>query len=1317
MSKKSKQKKVNKLYKKYMTFLDAHVVDGKGVYHTHTAFGHPWRKYNIPDTEYDKFIAMYSKLINKTKLHMIERPREVGPLLIDLDWRFKRKYKRRQYTLDDIKLIISKANEVLRRYYKCKKKQLLGFVLEKPKPTKDIKNDGRVEYKDGVHVVYPNMAISINMRYLITDEIKEEVRKVSGFDHIKSISNLDTIIDMCVIKSNGFVMYKSNKEGGQIYDLTHIYDYRLRDVDIEDDDYEEKELPYLFSNRKYKNDEESTRRFDKFDKKEIERKISIVLEKSGPKKKKTRTTKPKIAKSSKDKDRSNIWYEATPEDITLAKKLVKILNSKRASNFDSWIRVGWALHNTCEDNDMYKEWIKFSKRTKSGNFDADECMKVWANAHEQGLTIGSLRMWAGQDNPMEFAEILREHINEKFEEAEEGTHYDLANLLYELHKHTYKCTSKKNKTWYEFQDHRWVKVESGYTLRHKMSSELVVDFAKLNSNYWIQFGDTKLKPSDRDGFQKRANKIQKIVEHLKTSGFKNSVLTECEDLFYDPLFQERLDSKRHLIGFENGVYDLGVSSDAKGSFRHGLPEDYITLSTGYDYTEYSMNHEYIVGITKFCSELQQHEDMRNYIMTLLASYLDGYNKHQKFIIWTGIGCHAKGAKIRMIDGSVKNVEDIVVGDQLMGDDSTPRNVLELFRGNEKMYKIVPKKGASYTVNANHRLALKFIGYSCISWQKKYNSWRYLWCEIENNKIKMKQKSFKVRKNDDKDDIYKNVCVFKTNNEKINQLFLKRVTILPMKVKKYVKLSSHIRKLFLGFRCPIEFNEKNVGLDPWVLGYWLGDGLKDSPRFVTADEEVVNYHKDFAEKHGLILREYVKYQYSITHGKGYAKHNNNHFTNMLRKYKIINDKYVPHDYKCNSREIRLQILAGMLDADGYYNNNGSSNHFELTLKSEKMLDDFIFIARSLGFAAYKSECKKTCTNGKNGPVTGTYYRTIISGNGLEEIPTKIKRKQAVKRKCKRDNLLVSIKAVDVGEGDYYGFHVDGNECYLLEDCTASFNSNGKSTLVDFFTYAFGNYCGVLPTSVLTRKKGAAGSATPEMAFLRGKRFVIIQEPEGDDKIHVGYMKELTGGDRLYVRPLYMEPYYYTPQFKMILICNKLPHIPSTDGGTWRRIRVAPWNSEFLDLDDNGKHWFTHEKLKSHQFPKDIDLCDKLKEWKKAFMWLLLNKYYEKYKRGNYKIKEPDTVTQHTREYQKSSDRIYEYISDTIIETKKSKDTVSCNILYGMFRSWYRTSYSKTGAPSRKDFKVYLEKHGYKLDRNDIIGYKLAEDDDDDYDDDE
>ena len=69
------------------------------------------------------------------------------------------------------------------------------------------------------------------------------------------------------------------------------------------------------------------------------------------------------------------------------------------------------------------------------------------------------------------------------------------------------------------------------------------------------------------------------------------------------------------------------------------------------------------------------------------------------------GCFKKGTLVMMFDGSSKPVEDVKVGDKLMGDDSNCRVVLELCRNNDTMYEIIPEYGEPYTVNKKHKLVL------------------------------------------------------------------------------------------------------------------------------------------------------------------------------------------------------------------------------------------------------------------------------------------------------------------------------------------------------------------------------------------------------------------------------------------------------------------------------------------------------------------------------------------------------------------------------------------------------------------------------------
>jgi hypothetical protein len=143
------------------------------------------------------------------------------------------------------------------------------------------------------------------------------------------------------------------------------------------------------------------------------------------------------------------------------------------------------------------------------------------------------------------------------------------------------------------------------------------------------------------------------------------------------------------------------------------------------------------------------------------------------------------------------------------------------------------------------------------------------------------------------------------------------------------------------------------------------------------------------------------------------------------------KHVPHAYKTASRADRLKLLAGFIDADGSLSNGG----YDVVGINEELIDDIIFVARSLGFAAYKSACKKTCgNNGKE----GDYFRCNIGGD-TDEIPCLIARKQAPPRRQKKSVLVTGIRVEPIGVGDYYGFEINGDRLFLLGDFTVTHNT--------------------------------------------------------------------------------------------------------------------------------------------------------------------------------------------------------------------------------------------------------------------------------------
>lgn len=335
-------------------------------------------------------------------------------------------------------------------------------------------------------------------------------------------------------------------------------------------------------------------------------------------------------------------------------------------------------------------------------------------------------------------------------------------------------------------------------------------------------------------------------------------------------------------------------------------------------------------------------------------------------------CLAPGTEILMFDGAIKKVEDIVVGDLLMGPDSRSRTVLSLGHGYDEMYKITPIKGEPHTVNSEHLLSLS-IG-------KSHRS---------------------------------------------------KARIDTISVVDYLASSKTYKSRAKLYRTGVDFPQLPLPeFDPYVLGLWLGDGDNATSRFTTEDVEVVEALCQYATATGTQITDSYRGDGSPT----FRLHNQwqqDAPVRILRSLGVLNNKHIPTAYKLNSRFVRLEILAGLLDTDGHL----YGGCFDFIQKSERLANDVVFLCRSLGLAAYVHSVNKTCTN--NG-VTGLYHRVSISGD-VQEIPTRIFRKQGGIRGQIKNVLHTGFEVIPVGRGEYFGFQLDGDGLFLLGDFTVTHNT--------------------------------------------------------------------------------------------------------------------------------------------------------------------------------------------------------------------------------------------------------------------------------------
>lgn len=430
-----------------------------------------------------------------------------------------------------------------------------------------------------------------------------------------------------------------------------------------------------------------------------------------------------------------------------------------------------------------------------------------------------------------------------------------------------------------------------------------------------------------------------------------------------------------------------------------------------------------VKMENLCAEKKGGSTILNYTPTqdFIRHYFTPNQSVKGMLLYQSVGtgkCHAKNTPILMYDGTIKMVQDVDVGDLLMGDDSTPRKVLSLANGQDEMYDIIPVKGEKYTVNSEHILCLKYSGKGAImDVSKRQPNKPFKTTMIDKKTYKIVSKSFNTRE----------------EAEKYLQTFTEEDRILEIEIKDYFKLSESLRRDLKGYRKGVEFKEKPLSFDPYIIGLWIGDGSKRSSVFTSQDAKILKYLRDNAGKYGLMLNYQSKYDYRLSKN-GTCK--TNLLIDELHKYNLINNKHIPYDYKCNSRENRLKLLAGILDTDGYYCSRGKM--FSISQKSDQITTDILFLARSLGFAAYNKKGEKSCMY-KGEKKTGMYNSISISGDNLDEIPTLLIRKRAEKRTQIKDVLSTGVTVCPVGKGEYFGFCIDKNHRYLLGDFTVTHNT--------------------------------------------------------------------------------------------------------------------------------------------------------------------------------------------------------------------------------------------------------------------------------------
>lgn len=234
---------------------------------------------------------------------------------------------------------------------------------------------------------------------------------------------------------------------------------------------------------------------------------------------------------------------------------------------------------------------------------------------------------------------------------------------------------------------------------------------------------------------------------------------------------------------------------------------------------------------------------------------------------------------------------------------------------------------------------------------------------------------------------------------------------------------------------VEFKKQEIPLNPYFLGLLLGDGT-----FSCITKTQVKFASCIPDME--VYMNILGYKYKTWDDR----HHNIYYDNIKEIIKSLGlietrskTKFIPDIYKYNSKEIRLELLRGLLDTDGYCDKNGNCNYSSI---SKQLAEDVLFLARSLGINGNILE-----QSNKYGPIYLVRFYTDIR---LFNLPRKYQKQKITKTRA----FKIGITNIEyIGQKQAKCVTVDSEDhCYLIGDFVTTHNSKGTNSGKQVNAYA-------------------------------------------------------------------------------------------------------------------------------------------------------------------------------------------------------------------------------------------------------------------------
>ena len=718
---------------------------------THLSMCQPYGKFAISQHDMNTFMSLYEKEIKRgSSLGIVEKPLShmETPLVSDIDFKYVLEKEDEKKSLVDLRRhnykIIKDILTAYKRVYDDNfyfrnpedKHHCYFFVTQRDEPY--VCESGNKKYvKDGFHIINPGYRAFPKIHLEMRKQIVKDENLKRCIASLGTINDVEETLDEQVICKNGWLMHGSSKPNKNPYEIAYVFDADLNEAKQEELGISSfprylsywrmttkhavpiKKVSDSFLNKQLLHPDMD----EDVDEKESESKTpssssedeSSDVKEAKKKKKKKKKVKPVEIIEAENPDNCD---DSVTEKI---RHLVDLLSERRGTNKSLWKEVGECLKFLSPSGDDYFEvWVEFSE--KYDKFTEENCEVEWKAFPKEGpLSLATLKFWASKDSFKEYVLFKRNEIRKYLMKGGiNTTHVDVAKTLYLMYESRYVCASLKHNVWYEFRKHRWYEIESGVSLRKKISKELALEYVRFRK-FCIQMAESAMDDElpenleyemDDDDFTEEvsdeewlsmASICDEVIIKLKTKGYKDSLLGEAKELFYQERFEEQLDERHELLGYENGVIDLD-----KRIFREGRPDDYITLSTKTKYDpKYKEKIEY-KQIMDFLKQIYLTDNMVHYGLKERGLMLHGDNFEER--LYTHIGAGGNG-KSKWREACSQALGDYVFGFPVTlftGKRSSSSSASpEVARSKGKRYAYVDEPEHKSTFNIG--LAKKFSG--------------------------------------------------------------------------------------------------------------------------------------------------------------------------------------------------------------------------------------------------------------------------------------------------------------------------------------------------------------------------------------------------------------------------------------------------------------------------------------------------------------------------------------------------------------------------------------------------------------------------------